>query len=592
MYELLATGSNTVERWRKSLVIGKNYTLGRGRDLELRVAWDPHISREHAQLETHADHVKLQRLPSSSNEIFIDGRDITTARVRPGDVFVIGSTTFRLMAREADSVSPVSRPVTEVSFDRNELQKVRFRDADKRIEVLAHLPKVIRESRTDSDLHHRLINLILAGIEQAEAAAIVALDDAANVQIIHWDRRVETSGRFQPSSRLVRDAMDSRQKSVLHVWESADPDDSDYTVMPEFDWAFCTPVPEPSGESWGIYVAGKSVNLPENSKRRSSPELQLQSDVRFAELVTEMISSVQRKSQLERQQAEWRQFFAPPVLAALGDDPDTNLLDPRETDVTVMFCDLRGFSQQAESANDDLLGLLERVSNALGIMTSHILGFGGVTGDFQGDAALGFWGWPFATQDAALDACRAALAIRMEFAGIFGRTGHPLANFRVGIGLAHGRAVAGKIGTSEQVKVTVFGPVVNLASRLESMTKQLRVPILLDDSVANIVNAKMSQHEGRIRKLAKVLPYGMETPVMLSELLPPESDWPQFSTEHIAQYESGVECFIAGDWAKAYHFLHGMPESDRAQDFLIPMIAQHNRVAPTDWDGIVRLPTK
>ena len=64
--------------------------------------------------------------------------------------------------------------------------------------------------------------------------------------------------------------------------------------------------------------------------------------------------------------------------------------------------------------------------------------------------------------------CRSALGIRAAFGQTFGRKDHPLGNFQVGIGVAHGRAVAGKIGTAEQVKVTVFGPVVNLASRLES----------------------------------------------------------------------------------------------------------------------------
>ena len=69
---------------------------------------------------------------------------------------------------------------------------------------------------------------------------------------------------------------------------------------------------------------------------------------------------------------------------------------------------------------------------------------------------------------APLDACRAALAIRQAFEQIRQQPEHPLSDFRMGIGIAHGRAVAGKIGTSDQVKVTVFGPVVNLASRLEA----------------------------------------------------------------------------------------------------------------------------
>ena len=69
--------------------------------------------------------------------------------------------------------------------------------------------------------------------------------------------------------------------------------------------------------------------------------------------------------------------------------------------MTVLFCDLRGFSRESERSADDLFGLLERVSRALGVMTHHILEEGGVIGDFHGDAAMGFWGWPIAQADAA-----------------------------------------------------------------------------------------------------------------------------------------------------------------------------------------------
>jgi adenylate cyclase len=260
--------------------------------------------------------------------------------------------------------------------------------------------------------------------------------------------------------------------------------------------------------------------------------------------------------------------------------------------VTVLFCDLRGFSQRAENAAHDLTGLLSRVSEALGIMTEQILYFGGVTGDFQGDAALGFWGWPFASESAPLNACRAALAIRKAFETVSATPGHALADFEMGIGIAHGRAVAGKIGTSEQVKVTVFGPVVNLASRLETMTTQLRVPIVLDEATADLVREKLDHLEARTRRLGKVIPVGMEMPVFVSELLPPEHEYPLLKDEHIAQYEDGVKCFIDGDWESAWQSLHNMPAGDRAQDFLAMPIVQHNRRAPADWDGIIRLTSK
>ena len=128
----------------------------------------------------------------------------------------------------------------------------------------------------------------------------------------------------------------------------------------------------------------------------------------------------------------------------MGDDPNPDRLAPRESLVTVLFCDLRGFSRKAESARNDLPALLQRVSEALGVMTSCISHEGGVIGDFQGDAAMGFWGWPVAAADDGLRACRAALAIRRAFHQARSTPGHPLADFRVGIGLAQGQAEIGR----------------------------------------------------------------------------------------------------------------------------------------------------
>ncbi|WP_237729383.1 adenylate/guanylate cyclase domain-containing protein [Schlesneria paludicola] len=588
--ELASQGLEPAHRSRRQLAPGQRYVIGRDTDASISIPWDPQLSRRHVQVDVHLDHLQLTRLDSARNPLFFAGESVATCRVEIGQHFVIGSTTFHLAPMEAEP-GIVAVPFEEVAFKPQELRKIRYQDPENRIEVLTHLPEVISGARNDDELYHRLANLLLKGVVHAEAVAIVTTAGTDDVQMLHWDRRHETAGPFRPSRRLVTEALERRRSSVLHIWEKDSPQSHDKTLMQEFDWAYCTPVPGLALESAGLYVAGRmgKTFIPGTTL---SDALQLEADVKFTELVAEIIGAVVRAKRLERQKAGLRQFFAPPILAALGDELDTTLLEPSECDVTVMFCDLRGFSQRAETEVGDLIGLLERVSRALGVMTQHILENGGVTGDFQGDATLGFWGWPFPSPDAAVHACRAALGIRAAFAKAAATRNHPLADFTMGIGIAHGRAVAGKIGTAEQVKVTVFGPVVNLASRLESMTKQLRVPIVLDEATARIVRPRLASSEGRLRRLAKLLPYGMENPVIVSELLPPLSDDPDLSDAQIESYERGVEHFIEGQWDEAYRCLHAMPPSDRAQDFLMQQIVSHNRTAPENWDGIVRLPSK
>lgn len=589
-FDLIATGPEEGQQQRVRLSPDGECVVGRTRSTGMRVDWESSLSREHVSVTLAGDTPRVTRLPSAANPVFHNGEACDEFDLSPGDSFAIGETQFRLVEHADADSSQASRVVEEVRFESSQLRNIRFSDADKRIEVLTHLPSVIQRTRTDDEFFQTVVDLLLAGIPTAEAVAVVE-PGGETAAVRYWQRRNETRGEVRPSTRLVRDAVSSSGSSVLHVWESERAVDDQYTATAGFNWAFCTPVSVPGELPCGLYVAGEhevSVGTATSAGRGDA----LQADVRFTELVAEIVSSLRRLSSLERQQAGLRQFFAPPILEALGEDLDTALLEPRECEVAVLFCDLRGFSQRAESQEDNLPGLLNRVSQALGVMTEQILRFGGVTGDFQGDAALGFWGWPFGSENASLDACRAALGIRAAFEAEASVEGSPLAGFEMGIGIAYGRAVAGKIGTAEQVKVTVFGPVVNLASRLESMTTQLRVPILIDEPTAELVRAKLPSDECRVRRLARVLPVGMERAVTVSELLPSAADFPLLTDEQIARYEEGVDHFISGNWDAAWQCLHEMPASDRAQDFLSMPIVQSSRQAPADWNGVIRLARK
>jgi adenylate cyclase len=378
----------------------------------------------------------------------------------------------------------------------------------------------------------------------------------------------------------------------LHVWrETGPPAEQQFTARGDVDWAFCTPVPGEACRGWGLYMAGRfDAELP--TMFASSDPADSREDVKFTELVAATLSSLRERRLLERQQASLSQFFSPLVLETLSvEDPDV-VLAPRETEVSVLFCDLRGFSRDVERYADDLLELLNRASKALGVMTHEILNAGGVVGDFQGDAAMGFWGWPLKQDDAVMRTCQAALGIRAAFEAASARETGPLAGFHVGIGIATGTAVAGKIGTTDQVKVTVFGPVVNLASRLEGMTKILQAPILLDEATARAVRREVPRQLARVRRLAVVRPYGMDRPLEVSELLPPESRYPLLTNEHLKCCEAALDAFLAGDWSEAFELLHRTPPEDRVTDFLTVYIGQHNRTPPPDWDGVISLSRK
>ncbi|GIW91275.1 MAG: adenylate cyclase [Pirellulaceae bacterium] len=593
MADLIAQGTAAEHRWRRPLVEGQTVIIGRASG-SWETPWDTHISRRHAEIRWEDGQLHVRMLPEARNPIFYRGKTQTAFSLHPGEHFVIGSTTFTLTESRAAVSLTHPAPVTEQVFPFEVVRHQRFHASDQKLEVLSHLPSVIEGASSDSELFVRLVNLLLAGVPEAVAVALVAVrpeQEGGAIQILHWDRRGVVHGDFMPSERLIRQAV-ARQQTVLHVWrdpasEAAEP----YTQTEGVDWAFCTPVRGECCQGWAIYVAGRR-RLDRPALHDSDPS-GVRDDVKFTELAATTLANLRKLRMLEQRQAGLRSFFSPIVLEALaGQDPEVALA-PREAEVTVMFCDLRGFSLHAEQASHDLFGLLRRVSRALGIVTHQILEQSGVVGDFHGDAAMGFWGWPLDQADAVQRAAHAALAIRRQFVQLREEDSE-LANFRVGIGIATGRAVAGKIGTVDQVKVTAFGPVVNLASRLESMTRLLQAEILVDETTASQLRKTLVPAAARLRRVARLRPYGMLSPVVVNELLPPAGDpFPSpLSDEDITTYEAALKALEQGRWDEAFRLLHGVPAEDRVKDFLTVLIARHGRTPPENWDGTIYLDSK
>lgn len=596
MPDLIAQGPEPEFRWRRALPDGQPIVLGRAAT-GWSATWDPHISRQHARLECRGESLRVTRLAAAANPIYFRGQQMAECELRPGDHFAIGATTFTFAATRASVSLDAPQPARQQAFSSQYLRQVTFRDPDHRIEVLTRLPEAFSGAGDDVELFVRLVSLLLAGIPRADAAAVVgtiepiAEGSEAQFAVLHWDQRLAIARDLRPSQGLIQESMRLRQ-SVLHVWRGMgrEPEPC-FTESENVDWAFCTPVPGLPGPGWCLYLTGRfGVDLP-MALSSSDPE-DLREDVKFAELVAGTLASVRRMRTLERSQAALSQFFSPVVLDTLANEDPEVVLAPRETTVSVVFCDLRGFTRKTERQADDLMGLLERVSKALGVMTHHIRRQGGVVGDFHGDAAMGFWGWPVAQDDAILRTARAALDAEAELSAQARQPESPLAGFQAGIGIATGRAVAGKIGTVDQVKVTVFGPAVNLASRLEGMTKILRASILLDETTARAVRRFVPRDVARVRRVAVVRPYGLDKPLEVSQLLPPASQFPDLTDEHIACYESALDHYLAGRWSKAFELLHQIPASDRVKDVLTVFIAQHNRTPPTGWTGIIPLETK
>ncbi len=547
------------------------------------VPWEGKLSRNQADLKWARGRLEVARAADSKNPIYFKGEEKTSFSMVLGEHFVVGETTFTLSEDRVSVASDDPTPLEIVGYTMAEMRDTRYRDPDQRIEVLATLPDVLRNAASDEELFSRLVFLLFAAIPDAGAAAIVrVLGTDHRVEVFYWDSKSATTAEFKPSKRLIVDAVEHRRQSVRSLWGGVSEDVPEYTIAESLDWAFCTPVPGEACAGWGLYVAGKSGD------RR----VDLRPDVKFTELVADLLGAMRDFRSLQRQQATLGRFFSPVTLPMLSSAEGEKALEPRQTEVTVLFCDLRGFSREAEKSRDDLMGLLNRVSHALDVMTKCIHSHQGVIGDFQGDAALAFWGWPLDDGTSAIQACRAAVEIRERFAAAAMSSSDPLSGFRCGIGIATGVAVAGRLGTAGQFKIDVFGPVVNLASRLEGITKQLRVPILADENTVSRARGSKAGGDLRFRRLATLRPYGMDRAVTVSELLPKGGEPNLLDDAGVALYERALDAFKAGEWNEAFALLHEVPPWDQGKDFLTSHILSHRREPPPGWDGVVALESK
>ena len=598
MLELIAQGPTIDFRWRRTLP-GATVELGRSTET-YRVPWDNQVSRRHAVLTASEHRLHVKAIPDAANPIFFNGREVNDFYVRPGEHFVIGNTSFMVASDQAFGSLSAPDPIRQQTFSADFLEQVQYRDADRRIDVLNRLPELIAEANNSDELLIGMVNTLMAGISAATTIGVVQLNQsqenaqsgsAGQLKIIHWDRRGLTRGDFQPSEKLVTQAIQLSQ-SVLNVWQSDVSNSVNYTFDYENDWAFACPIETEATPGWAVYVAG-------SSQPKQTPEAiqegELEGDIKFCELVGSTLKNLLRVQQLERQQASLRTFFSPVVVEALrGRDPET-VLQPRQCEVSVLFCDLRGFSRTSEQMADDLLGLLSRVSESLGVTTRVILDTGGVIGDFHGDAVMGFWGWPLEDRspvETARSAVLAAIQIQTEFS-LLAKQHSFASEFTMGIGIATGNAVAGKIGTQDQVKVTVFGPVVNLAARLEGMTKQLKASILIDENTKILLDSSNEQLDGQTnipqRRMGNFQPVGMTKPVQLYQIL---ADHEQ-NSQHQTAYDEALRLFESGKIKQAIAKLTSLKDverghsADSAAQFLLEFLKQ---VQPTaSNDGIIRM---
>jgi adenylate cyclase len=180
---------------------------------------------------------------------------------------------------------------------------------------------------------------------------------------------------------------------------------------------------------------------------------------------------------------------------------------------TILFSDIRSFTSISEKM--DAKALVSLLNEYFTEMVDVVIREDGVVDKYIGDAIMAVFGAPVTKPDDALHAVRAAVGMREALAALnekLAARGMPA--LKTGIGIHTGEVVAGNIGSEKRMEYTVIGDTVNLASRLESATKELGAPVLVSDDTYRLVKDHV-----RARAVKEITVKGREKPVMTYEIL-------------------------------------------------------------------------
>jgi class 3 adenylate cyclase len=196
----------------------------------------------------------------------------------------------------------------------------------------------------------------------------------------------------------------------------------------------------------------------------------------LAQRVEEQVAQIERIGRLKR--------FLAPQIAQLISSGDERVLESHRREVTIVFCDLRGFTSFSETAEpEEVMGVLRDYHKTLGILIDK---FEGTTERFAGDGALVLFNDPLPCPDPSARAVRMAIEMRDQIADLaagWRSQGHELG---FGIGIAHGYATLGCVGFEGRFQYSATGTVPNLASRLCDQARHGQ--ILVDAKVHAQVN--------------------------------------------------------------------------------------------------------
>ena len=283
------------------------------------------------------------------------------------------------------------------------------------------------------------------------------------------------------------------------------------------------------------------------------------------------------------------QYVPPELVDEMAKDPGAYSLEGESRELTVLFSDVRGFTTISEGLDPSQLTQL--MNEYLTPMTHVIHQHRGTIDKYMGDAIMAFWGAPVHDDQHARHALLAGMEMNVKLEGLqehFKARGWP--PIRIGVGLNTGEMTVGNMGSEFRLAYTVMGDAVNLGSRLEGLTKEYGVQIMVSEFTRAAVPDFVYRELDRVRVKGKDRPVGIFEPIC------PQGEESSGLLDELALYDEALRLYREQDWQKAGERFASL-QSTYPERYLFEVYAKritYLRESPPgpDWDGAFTFTTK
>lgn len=509
---------------------------------------ETNVSRRHLRVEPKGStHVAL-RNESSIAHIALPGN----RRLAPGETLEIelpiacelGAKVVHLEWRQTDDslrslMEPALAPGSGTMLGSGRIPKVSAASLEaldaksNPAAVLTWIQATMEVFQSAAGSEDFLKKAVMAASEMVNLDTVAVVLKPTVQQSLRWNvAAVWAQGRAVPDSWRPSETILQRVADMRHTFYHAIPQRQGLAAsLVGVQSIIAAPILDATGDLIGaLYGEGRSSTSRERNSANPLSEIEAKLFELLAYGVATGLARLAQERKLIAERVRFEQFFTPELARELQSRGD-EMLATRDADVTIMFCDIKGFSRV--SSRTGMKQAIDWVHAVLSEISDCVAEHDGVLVDYGGDSLEALWGAPLSTPDHALQACRAAIAMRRRLPALSDvwkeRLGQPT---EISIGINSGLAQVGNIGSRRKFKYGAFGTTVNLASRIQGATKHLGASILASQSTVQAAKGDFA-----FRRLAAVRTVNIADPVELYEMVPDRTPaWDDLRTRYEAAY--------------------------------------------------------